>query len=134
MLSIKKMLTKILQKLVALQTSTTTTFASGTLGTNTAVQNANQKRCHLVKTGKIVRCYVGIGYANGTTAIPANTTIFTIPTEYRPNSKKIFPATGFRSIGKTVAPAFEFNTDGTITHNSGNDLTMLVGSAEWETN
>lgn len=134
MLSIKKMLTKILQELVNLRADTTTTFASGTLGTNTIVQNANQKRCYLVKTGKIVRCYVGIGYANGTTAIPINTTIFTIPSGYRPKKRQIFPCAGYRSVGKTVVPAFEFNTDGTVTHNSGNDITMLVGSAEWETN
>ena len=115
-----------------LRLETETTYASGTPGTDTVIQNANQKRCKLVKTGKSVRCYVGIGYADGTTAIPANTTLFTIPSGYRPKERQIFPGTGYRSVGKTVVPGLEFNTDGTITHNSGSDITMLVGSAEWE--
>ena len=134
MLSIKKMLTKILQELVTLRTATTTTFVNATPGTAAVIQNANQKRCKLVKTGKNVRCYVGIGYADGTTAIPANTTLFTIPSGYRPKERQIFPCAGYRSVGKTVSPGFEFNVDGTIKHNSGSDITMLVGSAEWETN
>ena len=118
----------------AAQQAVETSYASGTPGTSSVVQGANQKRCKLVKTGKSVRCYVGIGYADGTTAIPANTTLFTIPSGYRPKERQIFPATGYRSVGKTVVPGLEFNTDGTITHNSGSDITMLVGSAEWETN
>ncbi len=134
MLSIKKMLTKILQELVNLRTATTTTFVNATPGTAAVIQNANQKRCKLVKTGKNVRCYMGIGYADGTTAIPANTTLFTIPSGYWPKTDQVFPGTGFRSVGKTVSPALTFKTDGTITHNAGSDITMLVGSAEWETN
>ena len=135
MLSIKKMLTKILQELAALQTSSTTTYASGTVGSDSVMQNANLKNCKLVKTGKNVRCYVGIGYANGTTAIPKQTTMFTIPAGYRPPSRKMFPAVGFRSGSKAVIGLqLEFNADGTITHNSGDDITILYGSAEWETN
>lgn len=115
-----------------LRTETKPTYASGTVGSESVMQNANMKNCKLVKQGKSVRCYVGIGYANGTTVIPANTTMFTIPTGYRPSSKKIFPGVGYRSNGIVVGPQFEFNTDGTITHNSGTDLTLLYGSAEWE--
>lgn len=118
----------------AAQKAVETSYASGTPGTSSAVQDANIKRCKLVKTGKSVRCYMGIGYADGTTAIPAGTTLFTIPAGYRPKTEQIFPGTGFRSIGKTVVPGLEFKTNGTITHNSGSDITMLVGSAEWETN
>lgn len=118
----------------AAQQAVETSYASATPGTATVVQDANIKRCKLVKTGKSVRCYVGIGYADGTTAIPSGTTLFTIPAGYRPKTAQIFPGTGFRSIGKTVVPGLEFKTDGTITHNSGSDITMLVGSAEWETN
>lgn len=118
----------------AAQQSVETSYASATPGTATVVQDANIKRCKLVKTGKSVRCYMGIGYADGTTAIPAGTTLFTIPAGYRPKTEQIFPGTGFRSIGKTVVPGLEFKTNGTITHNSGSDITMLVGSAEWETN
>lgn len=134
MLSIKKMLTKILQELAALQTSSTTTYASGTVGSASVMQNANLKNCKLVKTGKNVRCYVGIGYANGTTAIPKQTTMFTIPAGYRPPSRKMFPGVGYRKTGVVVGPQFKFNADGTITHNSGDDITILYGSAEWETN
>lgn len=111
-----------------------TSYASGTPGTATVIQEANQKRCKLVKTGKSVRCYMGVGYADGTTAIPANTTLFTIPSGYRPKATQVFPGTGYRSVGKTVSPALQFNTNGTITHDAGSDITMLVGSAEWETN
>lgn len=117
-----------------LQSAITSVYASGTPGTNAIVQGANQKRCKLVKTGKNVRCYMGIGYADGTTAIPANTTLFTIPSGYWPKTDQVFPGTGFRSVGKTVSPALTFKTDGTITHNAGSDITMLVCSAEWETN
>lgn len=118
----------------AAQQAVETSYASATPGTATVVQDANIKRCKLVKTGKSVRCYMGIGYADGTTAIPSGTTLFTIPAGYRPKAAQIFPGTGFRSIGKTVAPGLEFKTDGTITHNSGSDITMFVCSAEWETN
>lgn len=118
----------------AAQKAVETSYASGTPGTSSVMQNANLKNCQLVKTGKNVRCYVGIGYANGQTVIPASTTMFTIPTGYRPSSRKIFPAVGYRSNGIVVGPQFEFNADGTITHNSGDDITMLYGSAEWETN
>ena len=116
-----------------LQSAITSIYASGTVGSDTVMQNANLKNCKLVKTGKNVRCYVGIGYANGTTAIPRQTTMFTIPEGFRPPSRKIFPAVGFRSGPKVVVgPGLEFNADGTITHNSGDDITMLYGAAEWE--
>ena len=129
---VKKQVSQISNAVTALEASSTTTYASGTPGTATVIQEANQKRCKLVKTGKSVRCYMGVGYADGTTAIPANTTLFTIPAGYRPKTDQVFPGTGFRSVGKTVSPALTFNTNGTITHNAGSDITMLVCSAEWE--
>lgn len=140
MISLKKMFTKILQTLSSLQTSvsniqtsTTTTYATATPGSATSVQNANQKRCYLVKTGKSVRCYCGIGYADGSTAIGSGITLFTIPSGYRPKAKKIFPAVGYRAIGRTIAANLAYNTDGTITQTSAQDCVAITGCAEWET-
>ena len=132
--SVESAVKPVANALSDLQSETTSIYASGTPGTDTIVQGANQKRCKLVKTGKNVRCYMGIGYADGTTAIPANTTLFTIPSGYWPKTDQVFPGTGYRSVGKTISPALTFKTDGTITHNAGSDITMLVCSAEWETN
>lgn len=127
------MFTKILQTLSSLQTSTTTTYATATLGSATSVQNANQKRCHLVKTGKSVRCYCGIGYADGSTAIGSGITLFTIPSGYRPKTEKVFPAVGYRAIGRTIAANLVYKTDGTITQTSAQDCVAITGCAEWET-
>ena len=129
---IRKDVAKNKYAIQAAQQAVETSYASGTPGTAEVIQNANQKRCKLVKTGKSVRCYMGVGYADGTTAIPANTTLFTIPSGYRPKTNQVFPGTGYRSVGKTVSPALTFNTNGTITHDAGSDITMLVCSAEWE--
>lgn len=133
MISLKKMFIKILQTLSSLQTSTTTTYATATPGSATSVQNANQKRCYLVKTGKSVRCYCGIGYADGSTAIGSGITLFTIPSGYRPKATKIFPAVGYRAIGRTIAANLAYNTDGTITQTSAQDCVAITGCAEWET-
>ena len=133
MISLKKMFTKILQTLSSLQTSTTTTYATATPGSATSVQNANQKRCHLVKTGKSVRCYCGIGYADGSTAIGSGITLFTIPSGYRPKTEKVFPAVGYRAIGRTIAANLVYKTDGTITQTSAQDCVAITGCAEWET-
>jgi hypothetical protein len=111
-----------------------TTYSNGTAGNAAIVQGANFKRCYLVKTGKTVRCYLGIGYADGTTPLPAGVTLFTIGSAWRPQERKIFPAVANRASGKTVAAGLEFNTNGFISHNSGSDITMIVGTAEWEVN
>lgn len=140
MISLKKIFTKILQALSSLQTSVsniqtsiTTTYATATPGSATSVQNANQKRCYLVKTGKSVRCYCGIGYADGSTTIGSGITLFTIPSGYRPKATKIFPAVGYRAIGRTIAANLVYNTDGTITQTSAQDCVAITGCAEWET-
>lgn len=140
MISFKKMFIKILQTLSSLQTSvsniqtsTTTTYATATPGSATSVQNANQKRCYLVKTGKSVRCYCGIGYADGSTTIGSEITLFTIPSGYRPKTEKVFPAVGYRAIGRTIAANLVYKTDGTITQTSAQDCVAITGCAEWET-
>lgn len=114
-----------------LNSATSYSEASATVGSDSSVTGANNKRCYLRKTGNIVRCYIGIGYANGSTAISQQVTMFTIPEGYRPTAKKIFPAVAHRATHAVVSANLDINTDGTIVHNSGGDITSLYCTAEW---
>lgn len=118
-----------------LQDATTTTFANGTVGSDSAVSGADNKRCLLVKTGKIVRCYLCLGYTNGTTELGNNKTYFTIPEGYRPKTQQIFPAIAWRASGIVIAPNLTYRTDGVVTTSSSGtgNITCIYGNAEWET-
>jgi hypothetical protein len=126
MLSLKKLLTKILETLV-------TASATGTIGTATAVKNADRQYCFLKKTGKQVRCYMGIGYNNATTQLGSSDTLFTVPSGYRPKVQAQVPGVIYRATGVTVIANIRIATDGTITQTSYQNATMVYMVAEWET-
>lgn len=124
MIDVKKLLTKILQSLIPSE-------ASGTLGTTTVVTSSDNHRCYLVKTGKTVRAYIGIGYHNGTTQLGSGTTFFTIPEGYRPSSQKIFPAIAYRATGVTICANVVINTNGVVTQSTAANITAIYAVAEW---
>lgn len=126
MLSLKTLLTKILQ-------AVTTTTATGTIGTATAVKNADRQYCILKKTGKMVRCYMGIGYNNGSTQLGSSDALFTVPPEYCPKAQEQVAGIIYRATGVTVIANVRIATDGTITQTSYQNATMVYMAAEWET-
>lgn len=126
MISLKKTLTKILEALA-------TTTANGTLGTTSAVQSSDRHICILKKTGKQVRCYMGIGYNDATTTISSMTTLFTIPNGYRPKTRQEFPCVVYRASGTVIVANVLISTAGSIQQTSVSNGTMLYMTAEWET-
>lgn len=118
----------------ALAMSSTT---SGTIAST--FNNANSKRCHLYKIGKIVFAVIGIHYANATSTIPANTTIFTIPVGYRPSSNVTLsgqfslPATS-TGFNKVVIGSLEVSAAGAVTHTVGAEVYSIYCVGIWETN
>lgn len=126
MISLKKTLTKVLE-------SITTTSSNGTLGTTSAVQSSDRHICILKKTGKQVRCYMGIGYNDGTTTISSMTTLFTIPNGYRPKTQQGFPCVVYRASGAVIVANVTIATSGTIQQTSVSNGTMFYMTAEWET-
>ena len=126
MISLKKTLTKILQALVS-------THANGTA--NDAYANAD-KNCKLVKVGKHVTCYVGIGYSDGTTTLGSGTGsyYFSVPRGYRPPSNAVFPAIARMSSGIVRICNLTCNSNGLI-YTASSDMgsvTAIYGTLEWD--
>ena len=60
-------------------------ISSATTGTvGSTFSEANYKYCYLRKIGKVVFMDMGLGYSAASSTIPLNTTMFTIPSAYRP--------------------------------------------------
>ena len=126
MISLKKTLTKILQALVS-------TYATGTA--QGAYANAD-KNCRLVKTGKHVTCYVGIGYSDGTTTLGSGTNsyYFSVPNGYRPPSNVVFPAIARMSSGIVRICNLTCNSNGLI-YTASSDMgsvTAIYSALEWD--
>ena len=128
MISLKKTLTKILEALV-------TTTATGTAGSSSSVASADYKTCRLVKAGKHVTCYVGIGYNNGTTPLGGGTSnvFFTVPSGYRPASQTVFPAMAHLATGVVRMINLTCSTSGEIYTGSATNCTAVYGTLEWDT-
>lgn len=125
MISIKKLLIQILQKLTSLET----TYVS--VSPESAISSANNKRCYLFKSGNSVRCLIGVGYADGTTKIPTNTTLFVLPVGYRPSSLRALPVMGHRTNHVTISANISIKADGSIYYSSTSDTTAFSGMVEW---
>ncbi len=124
MVSLKKILTKILQQLVV-------TEADGTIASNIS---ADKSTCHLVKQGERVRCYFVIGNTNGTTTIPNNTTLFTIPSDYRPKTTIVQHGLAYRATGIVIPVNIQVSTGGAISQITTSNATTLMATMEWVTN
>lgn len=87
-------------------------------------------RCFLRKINKTVFCSVSFGYSDG---IPINTSIFSIPEEYRPTSLVAIPALLFAG---TNVNGFNLkvNTDGSVYQNNSSATTAIIASGTWTTN
>lgn len=124
MISIKKILKKMLAAMVPKE-------AAGV--SQAAISGADNARCRLIKSGKTVRAYISAGYLDGTTTIPTNTTLFTIPAGYRPKAEVVFPAFAWFKTGIGYAGNLRFYSDGAVKQKTSSYITSIYCAAEWET-
>lgn len=124
MMSLKSMLGLLLQGLTA-------KTANGTKNESVTATGA----CNLIKIGNIVICNFRLAYTSGTSTIPTNTTLYTVPNGYRPLSNTYCNVTVIR--GTSLQPfggSVTVGTDGTIKHAHGESVTSLNGTLVWISN
>ena len=123
----------VIDPLSDIQEHMVSTYANGTA--QDAYANAD-KNCRLVKAGKHVTCYMGIGYSNGTTTLGSGTTsyYFSVPSGYRPPSNVVFPAIARMSSGIVRICNLTCNSNGLIYTASPNmgTATAIYGTLEWD--
>lgn len=117
MLSVKKLLTKVLSR----------------FGTDVTVVNAEngitgELRVVKDRASGTVRCY---GYYRRNTDINTSTTIYTIPAAYRPKSDMFVPMFIYTSGGVCAAYFGIVHTNGTINQLLGGTIREGYVSGEW---
>lgn len=126
----------VISPLAELQTYIGTGTATGTAGASPSVASADYKTCRLVKTGKHVTCYVGIGYNNGTSTLGSGTgnVYFTVPNGWMPSVNAVYPAMAHMSSGIVRMCNLTCNPLGEIyTASSGmGNATSIYGTLEWD--
>ncbi len=106
--------------------------ASGTVGSS--FSGATQKYCYLYKIGKIVFMSMSLGYSDNSTTIATGTTLFTIPTGYRPKAEARLPAQIDRKTSAQSYPAsIAVATNGNITQATSSAATGIYCFGMWET-
>lgn len=133
MLSLKKLLIKVLREIKTLNTSVqslqTITEGSGTIGTNTNIANATLKRCTFLKFGSIVFVNLMLYTSSTSATFPINTNLFTAPTGFRPSSNVMVSGT-CTSGGSTQSTLFSiYASNGEIQQRNFNNCTMVQLSA-----
>lgn len=111
------------------------TMSSSTTGTvGSSFSGAAQKYCYLYKIGKIVFMSMSLGYSDNSTTITTNTTLFTVPTGYRPAAEARLPAQIDRKTSAQSYPAsITVATDGQIQQNTSSAATGIYCFGMWET-
>lgn len=123
MISIKKILTLILQQLKPTEIL---------LPADNAISATDHHMCKLIKKGKTVRAYITVGYNDSSVSIPVNTVLFTIPEQYRPKLDIVCPATGWLSTGNPRLAYFTiYSETGIITQRSSSSISQIYGAIEW---
>lgn len=109
--------------------------SSSTTGTvGSSFSGAAQKYCYLYKIGKIVFMSMSLGYSDNSTTIATNTTLFTVPTGYRPAAEARLPAQIDRKTSAQSYPAsITVATDGQIQQNTSSAATGIYCFGMWET-
>lgn len=136
MLSLKTLLTKILNEISSLKAATTISEAEGTRGTAASVAAAEVAQCRFVKQGKRVLCFMTICRWDGSTALGQNTTLFTIPTGYRPTGNILRRGYCMRyNNGSRLTQSCNIlvNSNGTIQQGAASDVVSVFLTAEWQT-
>ena len=101
---------------------------------SSSFSEATQKYCYLYKIGKIVFMSMSLGYSDNSTTIATNTTLFTVPTGYRPAVEARLPA---QIDSKTSAQSYPASitvaTNGQIQQNTSSAATGIYCFGMWET-
>lgn len=114
-------------------------FSSTATGTiNSTFSEARTQSCSLYKIGKIVFVSLALHYFNASSTIPMNTTIFTIPTGYRPVSNATILANiGIKTTSSTTDPCatctLKISTAGAITQAYSSNIYSIYAFGMWET-
>jgi len=114
-------------------------FTSTATGTVASTFNgANTKSCLLYKVGKIVFMNLALHYTNASSTIATNTTMFTIPTGYRPASESTVLANiGIKVTSSTTNPCatctLKISTAGAITQAYSSNIYSIYAFGMWET-
>lgn len=123
MLSIKKILTLILNYLLPTEMSLTP---------NNALVNTDHHMCRLIKKGKTIRAYISVGYNDTSTGITTDTTFFTIPENYRPKTDITCPVSAWLTNGTPrLAYLTVYSETGIITQRSSSSISQIYGAIEW---
>ena len=123
MLSIKKILTLILNYLLPIEMSLTP---------DNALANTDHHMCRLIKKGKTVRAYISVGYNDTSTGIAIDTTFFTIPENYRPKTNIACPVFAWLTNGTPrLAYLTVYSETGIITQGSSSSISQIYGAIEW---
>lgn len=105
--------------------------------TATAVKNSDVSAagaCTLIKIGNIVIANFRIAYTSGTDTIPTDTTLYTVPTGYKPLTAALCNVTVIRGTSlQAFGGSVTVGTDGTIKHAHGSSVTSLNGTLVWIT-
>ena len=114
-------------------------FTSTATGTVASTFNgANTKSCLLYKVGKIVFMNLALHYTNASSTIATNTTMFTIPTGYRPASESTVLANiGLKVTSSTTNPCatctLKISTAGAVTQAYSSNIYSIYAFGMWET-
>lgn len=123
MLSIKNILTSILQYLLPVETS---------LSPDSALSGTDHHVCKIIKKGKSIRAYISVGYNDTSTGIATDTTFFTIPENYRPKTDITCPASAWLTNGTPRLAYFTiYSETGIITQRSSSSISQICGAIEW---
>ena len=99
---------------------------------------ANGKYCNLYKVGKIVFACIGIHYLNASSQIATNTTIFTIPADYRPYTEVTLAAqmglvASSSALNKSAVGTVKVSAAGAVTQNYSANVYSIYCFGMWET-
>lgn len=114
-------------------------FSSTSTGTVASTFNgANTKQCRLYKIGKIVFMSMALHYTNASSTIATNTTMFTIPTDYRPVEETNILAQAGVKLSSSVTNGsatcqLKISAAGAITQGYSSSIYSLYAFGMWET-
>lgn len=110
--------------------------ATGTV--SSTFSEAGTHSCSLYKIGKIVFMSLALHYSNASSTIPMSTTIFTIPTGYRPVSNATILANiGIKTTSSITNPCatctLKISTAGAVTQAYSSNIYSIYAFGMWET-
>ena len=110
--------------------------ANGTVAAS--FDDATFKNLYLKKIGKLVFMTMIFGYNNATKTIPTNTSLFTIPTAYRPKAEATIGANYAKkasssSLNTISAGLVKISAAGVVTQAHSSSAYMIFAFGMWET-